>query len=392
MRPSWKASLAALIFSYFAACAPVKFDAMPSTPPAACGLNGVVCEKKCEGKDCFYTVRVERKVGEGLVDILIVNDNSGSMSPEQTKMADRFPTFLQSLGSLDYRLAMTTTDVSSRYTSTPIGISNTAGPYNAYGALQDGNLIEFSPGLKYLDRTAPNKETLFKNTIKRQETIRCEQSGFRECPSSDERGIFAANLVLDRTAHEFMRPLAHLAVIVLSDEDERGMSDSRSAKDSNDRALINMYPLEHYDLPETLINKVREKYPEKTMSFHSIIVKPGDKACLSAQSDPQKFIRGVEGYSYAKLSQMTGGKVGSICASDYGAQLKDIGYYLQEQVRSIPLSCRPVLDDFDIKFIPQPANNIEVTADFNKMQINISGSLPPLTKVVLEYECRIEPF
>ncbi|MCB0370011.1 MAG: hypothetical protein KDD45_11450, partial [Bdellovibrionales bacterium] len=45
------------------------------------------------------------------VDILIVIDNSGSMSYEQSEMAKRFSGFVESLNGLDWQLGITTTDV-----------------------------------------------------------------------------------------------------------------------------------------------------------------------------------------------------------------------------------------------------------------------------------------
>jgi hypothetical protein len=383
MRGLWKTGAACIVFSYFAACSPVKFE---KAPEPACGAEGIACVQKCSGDSCFQDYAVDRTVGEGMVDVLFVDDNSGSMSYEQSKMADRFPDFLASLANLDYRVAITTTDVSNKYTSTPIGVKNRAGAFNGNGALQDGNLISFGT-TSYLDRSTPNKEALFNQEIKRNETIHCEQSGYTECPSSDERGIFAANLVLDRTASQFMRPVAHLAVIFLTDEDERGMSDQRSAHDDDDRALIQMYPVENYDLPDTFLSRFKSRYPGKTVSAHSIIVRPGDSGCVQAQSAQGSFVRGVEGYSYAKLSQDTGGIIGSICDADYGAQLRDIGNYLQKQVLSLPFACRPEGDAFKITLDPQPAGNIDAEADFTNMQLNIKTPLAPLTKVHLEYRC-----
>jgi hypothetical protein len=380
-------SIIAFIFAYFTACSPMKFEKIVDEESVR--IRQALCPKVCDanGENCIQRCQTEKIVGEGLVDILIVNDNSGSMSYEQRKMADRFPDFLSAMENLDYRIAMITTDVSSAYSSTPAGIKNLPGPYNGYGALQDGNLIEFSSGLKYISRSTPGKESLFRNTIQRSETLHCENSGYRECPSGDERGIFAANLVLDRTASQFMRPLAHLAVIILSDEDERGLSDSRSVQSSDDERLRQMYPLENYDLPETFVSKVRQKFPEKTFSVHSIIVKPGDTSCRIAQSSQGDFVRGVEGYSYARLSQLTGGVIGTICASDYGSQLREIGYALQGQVSSVAFLCRPLGDNFNVEFIPQPSNNVRVTADFAKLELKIHDPLPPLTKVRLRYDC-----
>lgn len=390
MRAFWKLGVASLVFGYFAACSPVQFEKMAEPP---CGSDGVACIQKCTGSSCIQSYSLERRVGEGLVDILFVNDNSGSMSQEQAKMAERFPTFLQTLDSrgLDYRVAITTTDISSTFSSTPVGVKNNAGPYNGWGKYQDGKFIEFSSGLKFLTRDTPSRYELFSQTIKRQETIDCENSGYQNCPSGDERGVFAVNLALDRESKvsEFIRPTAHMAVIILSDEDERGMSDPRSAENDNDRTVMSMYPLESYDRPETLVSRFKQLFPAKTLSVHSIIVKPGDKACLSAQTGQSgnAFIRGTEGFTYAKLTEMTGGILGSICEADYGAQLQQIGYSLASQVTSLPLSCRPINDDFQITLEPALGHDVNATADFQKMEVQIHEQLPPMTKVTLKYEC-----
>lgn len=379
---------AVLTVGYFLACSPVKFEGVEAEGPRV-EEKAFICEKVQRGDIFVQKCVTEKMVGEGLVDILIVNDNSGSMSTEQAKMADRFSTFVQSMGSLDYRIAMITTDVSSHFSSTPAGVQNLPAEQNGNGKWQDGNLIEFAPGVKFLDRSTPNKETLFANTIKRQETLTCEQSGYQNCPSGDERGIFAANLALDKegTVAQFMRPTAHLAIIILSDEDERGLSDPRSVQTPSDEQLRQMYPLENYDLPQTLVSRFQSRYPDKTLSAHSIVVPDND--CRDKQTgQSNSWIRGVVGYSYIALSSLTGGKVGTICADDYGSQLTQIGFALKDRVTSLPFQCRPLNDnEWDVKYNPKPVNAIDVVADFNNMSLNIKGELPPLTKVRLEYFC-----
>jgi hypothetical protein len=241
---------------------------------------------------------------------------------------------------------------------------------------------------------------LFAATIQRSETADCEANGYKSayCPSGDERGIYAANLVLDRTASEFVRPTAHFAVIFLSDEDERGLSDERAAAknsdgttDSGDLQLLSMYPLENYDLPSTFVTNFKTRYPDKTMSAHSIIVKPGDTTCRDLQTGQGNNvnIRGVEGYSYYTLSQLTGGKIGTICADDYGSQLQNIGYQLQDSVTSIPLKCTP-LEKPVIQYSPQPATAITANVDYSKMVITFDSEIPASTKVTVSYDCAAE--
>lgn len=397
MERQLRAIFAILMISYFGACAPVTFDTVPENK----GDNVVV---RCEGAECFYDITEEKTVGEGLVDILIVNDNSGSMSFEQTKMANAFSGFLTSINNLDYRIGMTTTDVADlrRKVGTVDNHGyNPSGPYNGYGALQDGKLIDFGSGQKYLSRTTHNKETLFNNTIRRDETSVCEASIARgdnptQCPSGDERGIYAATLSVKNHVSAFARPTAHLAVIILSDEDERGVSKynpcnySGSADKSNCEGIKSGYPFETMDEPQNFVDTFRSLYPNKTVSVHSIIVRPGDISCRNAQTGqvPASMpVLGFEGYAYSKLSQLTGGIVGNICASNYTSQLQDIGYTIGEQVTSLPFRCRPVNDQFEVSYSGQPANPSTYSANFSTMVLNVSANLSPATKVTLKYTC-----
>jgi len=60
-----------------------------------------------EDGTCIYKHNL--KVGK--IDILFVVDNSKSMYKEQLKMADRFPTFIESIAHMDYQIAIMTTDI-----------------------------------------------------------------------------------------------------------------------------------------------------------------------------------------------------------------------------------------------------------------------------------------
>lgn len=394
MRAAWKLGAVGLVFGYFGACAPVQFDSLPEP---SCGED-VSCFKQCTGDNCVRTYTVTRTVGETPVDILIVNDNSGSMSPIQEKFANAFSGFLDKLDSagLDYRIAMTTTDISNnqeygsqRFGFEPVSLHNGPSQYNGYGALQDGNLIEFAPGKKFLTKLDANRENLFISAVQRPETLYCEQSGYDEkkCPSNDERGIFALNLVIDRTAHEFMRDSSAVAVIILANEDERGYSHLHPGRTED---FARTYPTTPYDRPEIFVERFRSKYPGKTLAVHSIIVKPGDTTCRNQASEPGKMIIAKEGYAYADLSQRTGGIVGSICEWTHGgytAQLEAIGDDIQKQVLALPFSCRPDGDQYTVTV--DPVQPVTWTPNWQTMQLTSDQPLAPGTTVKLTYSCSL---
>lgn len=337
------------------------------------GLNCVLIDGGVERFD--YDI----KVGSGIVDILFVDDNSGSMSPEQAKMGTRFPNFINSLADLDYHIAITTTDVSASVIS---GQANGPKPANGNGALQDGKFITFPSGVSVLKRDTPNKESQFLSTIQRPETLSCEQNNFNlnYCPSPDERGIYAAKLAVDRADPGFFRPKAHLALVILADEDERSNGGSATG-----------YPLETNDLPETLIAAVKSRFGgDKTFSAHAIIVKPGDSTCLNSQTVDYgggRIVHGFYGTQYAKLAGMTKGVIGSICSSDYGAQLGAIGYNIQDQVNSKGLVCEPINNLVDVEVTPA-IPGLVITYDETTNAVNFSQTLPPNTNIHLSYDCK----
>lgn len=351
-----KILIAVGLVAVWVACAPKKFE--KDSEADKCQNFNEACVTE-NGLDYFdYSV----KESGGLVDIVFINDNSGSMSSEQTHMAAKFNSFLSVLDSkyIDYQIGVITTDVSSQSTSATAddgaasSLYNPPRAINKNGALQDGKLIAFENGESILKPTTANKETLFSKNVERPETLQCESflrkypnsnppaDGNREnCPSGDERGIFAANLFLDNNA-SVVRANAHLAFVVLADEDIR----------SSLYLTQSGYALEDKDKPENLLAKVKEKYPNKNVSFHSIIVRPGDSGCEAIQDRQMgpaginpthgvtfNQIQGSQGKIYSKATSLLGGVIGDICANDYGSQLASIGANIVDKVSQITLAC-----------------------------------------------------
>jgi len=329
-------------------------------------------------------------ISGGMVDVLFVDDNSGSMSFEQSKMAERFPMLLAKLDYryLNYRIGITTTDMSSS--------KNPPRAINQNGALQNGKLIAFSNGQKYLEPNTPNKYNLFLNTMKRPETLECEAfinyavangisqssaeyaNGYQEhCPSGDERGVMAAVNTIRNNTDQLIRPKAHLAVVIISDENERsfGVSDSHPE-----------YALEYDDYPQAMIDTVKQMYPEKTLSVHSVVVKSNDTACLQNQNEQMGgLVKGFYGTVYEQLSQATNGVIGSVCASDYGSQMGQIGAAIVDQVEYFTIHCANP-ESFQLTFIPSSA---AVSYHLDGKRVVFDGDLDPSSKVRFQYNCPI---
>lgn len=247
-------------------------------------------------------------------DILIVMDNSGSMAPEQNSMATRFSNFFDVIKNLDWQLGIITTDVTSN------------------ANLMDGRFVSFSPttGGPYIlnsTMTSTYLNNVFSTTIKMGTYGSGYEQGIAATYRAIERSKTATTDTVSAPNRAFFRSGATLSVVLVSDADE---SPSAGTSIRN--------------IPENLVSLVKSYWPTKTFSFHSIIVKPGDTYCHNTGGESTSSNGSLDDYgdTYAKLSQLTGGVIGSVCATDYTSQLQSIGQKVVESVKTVTLSCLPV--------------------------------------------------
>lgn len=415
-------TLAMFAINGYVACAKKKFLVDEAKIAEFCSAsNGCV---HTSGRDYF---NYSTTASSGQVDILFVDDNSGSMSFEQQRMAARFSTFIQQLDSqfVDYRIGITTTDI---YSGNNAALTDSSG---------NTRLISFANGSSFLTPQSGSQQdriSWFGQAIQRPETSTCEafvrasvQSGVsiaensdsyrQNCPAGDERGIYSANRVITQNPSSMIRPQGHLAIVILSDEDVRSSNYHKGTS--------NNYPLEDGDLPSNLISNLKSKFPDKTLTIHSIIVRPGslsrsiddlapvlhdftfdpinsdysdyrspsyisffsggDSACLSSQSNqiPGAGFSGSYGYLYALASRMTGGVEGDICASDYGSQLTAISNMITERIQEVALRCNQV-SNLSVSFSPTSS---AVSFVLDGSTLRFSQPLDPGTQLDLSYSC-----
>lgn len=371
------------VVGLYVGCSPVKF-----------ALDGSQCKDSgCIVENGKYSFKYSATAGAGKVDILIVDDNSASMSFEQKRLAPRFANFIQNLDAraVDYRIAITTTDVSG-------------GQFP-----QGGKLIPFGDGSAYLTPGNTNRFNLFNNAIQRPETLSCENwiaqnfssqntawytSTYNQnCPSGDERGIYSANLVVQNNPGNFIRNDAHLSIIFMGDEDERsGMYRNPNADERFSYAAE--FALSNLDQPATLVNNVKSIYGNEkfnSLSVHAIIVKPGDTACLAMQNsqtlgNPPNFatigaVSGSYGKAFQGFIDSNWGVAASICSEDYTGQLGNIQTRIENSIKDIMLNCAS-------------PENLIVTVSGTPVShwlqgkvLKFSQSLTPGTSVTLSYQC-----
>ena len=317
--------------------------------------------------------RFDYEVTLGKALLVFIIDNSSSMHIEHESLAKQVPRLFNAIKRIPYRAGIITTDISH----SPGNVSGK--PY------QDGNLIPFAiSGQLILEnknlRGTPDKNdvTDFAQTIVRPETLKCDQSSsqadtrscrtlvnmdnspydsvadceaaqsrssgdFGQCPSHDERAIYAANLFIEKYKNKIDKD-EHIVFVVLSDEDER--SGEEFIKDNPE------YELEEKDKPKTLVEAVYTVLgPMQTFSWHSIIIPPGDTSCYNQQyaggHDGPGTGRGYYGRQYARLSNreedlrhrgnLLQGSVSSICNRNFASQLGKIKAFVE--VPRIPIAC-----------------------------------------------------
>jgi hypothetical protein len=365
--------LVLIAFATYVGCDKVDFSTAPFEPRPF--EDGTICTQSA---DSLEVVSCSGTKKAGMVDILFVDDNSGSMYKEQTSMATKFPTFIDSIKNLDYHISIITTDVSASKDNPPDEANN-------FGALQDGQFIPFPNGSKVISNATTDPNGQFQVTIQRDETKKCDGS-YPICPSGDERGIYAVNLALDRADTTFFRGDSHLAIVILSDEDERSNGGNFSEK-----------PLEDYDKPHTLVQKLGSVFGnDKTMSVHGVVIRPGDTACFDKQN-AQTGVKGFYANVYKELTDpspslknagnIVKGHLGSICSEDYGVELGDIASKLQDNVNRIQLQCFPMDGTLSISYSPTPKNKISLEIN-SENQLVLNPPAPAGTEVAYSYDCQ----
>lgn len=377
-----------VVFGAVIACSPTKFG---NSQEAANICDASVVN--CITQSGFVEVTQNHKIGSGKVDILFVNDNSASMSKIQNQLAAKFAGFIQNLDakSIDYRIAITTTDLN-------------------VVSQESKRLISFGNGQKFITNADSNRVTLFNNSIVRNETLVCENfiismfnvygSSFQtqasyeaqypiKCPSSDTRGIYTANMVISANSNSFMRTDANLNVILIS----------------NDNVRQNML-MEENDKAPTFISMMQNKYPTKYWDFNSIVVK--DETCRQQQilrnsanqvviNQNGPAVNGGIGTEYMNLSNSAArdiddnsrprGQILDICQSDYAQNFNHMATQISKDARMFTMKCAPSAAPV-VSAVGSP--NIKVSHTWNGDKITFAQETQGIS-VTISYKCYTGP-
>lgn len=273
-----------------------------------------------------YTVPTTQN---GKVDILFVNDNSGSMSEEQSGLVANFNEMITRLNarSLDYRLAVTTTD---KWNDQGNFVSNTA--YHAVNnSIQRNDCNVKNPGApKVLDYSMSDIS----------ERFHCN-AAVGIVGDGREAGITSMIMALSdpnitTTNAGFLRDDAFLSVVILSDED-----DSYSAAYSDNAVDTFLRALK----PAQVSGDINRYYSV------SAIVDTGAPKCPGF---------GSIGTRYKNIATLTGGSIGSICG-DFAAVIANIANGIVNALSEIRLDRIPIVSTISVYLngvnIPESATN-----------------------------------
>lgn len=326
------------------------------------------------------------------VDFLLVIDNSTSMAADQQKLASQMKGFADKLATLniDWQMCLTTTTFTT--------FSN-GSQYWGHSLMWSG----YNPasGSKYVLRPADagaNLNNIFVNTI--------TAIGVNET-AGDERGIKSAynHFINGAPGNNIAnsggcyRKGSAIAVIVLSDEDERSIGGDQNRIKANKGESIGApsytyRPLEDQDLPQNLLSFSKSLFGQDLrLTFNSIVV--DSMACETTQ-DATPWVNSLGqtvtsashmGTKYIELSNLTGGGVGSICNSSFQDNLNLFTQKLTNTLKNITLECAPnPLSSLVVKVADQ-IKSINVDYSVSGAALSFTQAIPQGTKIELSYTC-----
>lgn len=222
------------------------------------------------------------------IDILFVIDNSGSMGAHQENLSENFQYFLQLIdpdpqrvgedGEVDYRLAVATTDTSA----------------------DAGKLYGRPPILQPSDEYDPLE--LFEERVLVGTEGSAREEGFRAAELAVET---ASELKDSKGDPLFLRDLAYLYIIFVSDEDDESRDEVRYF--------------------ERRFRSLKGRGDEKTVIVSAIAgptSNPLPESCLTEDGVP----RVRPGHRYREMANRTGGTMGNICQDDWAETLEELAY------------------------------------------------------------------
>ncbi len=356
LRAKFTVMIIGLVTIGYNACSPVKFATSSSSDDLKplCTASDL---SNCTAKEKTIAVRAPTTD----VDVLVIVDDSGSMETEREKLGSRMKSFTDRLSGLDWQICVTTTSPNDSY---------------------QGNLYKFSNGDYVLNASSPsNGIDVDQDGMKDFNDVFLETLTNIQTTSGDEQGIAAAGHTIKNSGHNCFRDEAALAVVLISDEDERSAGGWPDTKSSDQWKA-----LRSDNTPEFVFSSVQSRFndDQKPFTYHSIVIRSlndvsGGKTCAEVQGDQGHSP--FYGRRYEEMSRQSGGIVGNICADDYGVEVSGFADRIRKTLQAVTLECAPVGNPV----ISLSAGNEPYSILGNKIVFN--NPIAPGTLVTVKYYC-----
>lgn len=270
-------------------------------------------------------VRVDtyNQQGASKIDVLWVVDDSGSMQAYEENVARNFSAFIGEFtkGSIDYRLAVTTTDIfkeAGRFVGNPKVITpQTPNVVTAFANNVRVGVLgsPYEAGLEGGRLALENQKAA--NQAKVDACTRACTPAQPSCPSDCQT----------RTPFDFLRPDAYLYLVFLSDEEDESSLDVR-------------YYYRYFETAKGIGND-------------------GMVATAAIMGDvPTNPCGATPGARYKALSDLTGGEVGSICDPNFSVTLKKLATNAVGLKRKFALQLKPNIQTLTVK-LKYPCNTAD---------------------------------
>lgn len=293
--------------------------------------------------------------GTGKADILVVLDTTSSMSPDLNKLSRRFASLTSQLGNVDWQVAVTNAGVSGGWF------------WDSWDL--NGKFMTFQnhpQKKKILNSKDRNVDDYFRWTVGRDGESGCEQQPY--CMWPDPEPLNVIRHAIDRRNSDnqgFFRDGAYLVPLVISDADEDENGDGFTPTQ-----LINYFN-------QTLSSRM------KGMIGFGIIIKPGDKECLSRN---RSLFRDGWGGAYGtfvdQFARLTSGLTLSLCSDDFGPGLAQISEKVREKIDVVDLKNEPLGGDVEVIVTPSVSG---LTWKVKNKRLSFSRPLPPNAKIEVRY-------
>lgn len=297
----------------------------------------------------------------GKADVLFIIDTTPSMFLSLKNLALKYDKLISSWKNIDWQIGITNSKVENTLFD---------------GHVMKGEIMELQKNdetkkVEYILKPGYFAYDWFYRTMSRDPSDDgCNSQPYCMTEVSEPLRALKGAIDLRDKGHNkgFFREKAKLVVVMISSSDERsvGAADKKSTK------------------PEDAIKYFNQKLGSRMdgMIGMSVVIKPGDAACLKHYRNIFDLGLGGEyGKSLSDFATQTGGITASICDKDYGSSLSKLSESVRQLVESITLKDTPMPGSLQITFTPQ--SNATWVLQGNK--VIFDRPIPKGTKIDIRY-------